>query len=150
MSPRSCNSPTTTGEEAARTNGRSNSGFKGKGKSSRRARCRGSGRRATKHRLNGLWAANTNYNNNKMKHEEILGMMERRSYERRKKRVTDEEIKQWLEEEEYEEWNSFEMDKLEAELSGKTPIVEDRSFGSIPIPNNSTRRGFQGYEHPTE
>jgi hypothetical protein len=79
-----------------------------------------------------LWAANTNYNNNKLKHEEILGMMERRSYERRKKRVTDEEIKQWLEEEEYEEWNTFEMDKLEAELSSKTLAIDSRSFGSIP------------------
>ena len=60
-------------------------------------------------------------------------MMECRSYERRKKRVTDEEIKQWLEEEEeYEEWNTFEMDKLEAELLSKTPAIDNRSFGSIP------------------
>jgi hypothetical protein len=46
-----------------------------------------------------------------------MNMMERRSYERRKKKVSDEEIKQWLEEEDFKYWNAFEMDKLDEELT---------------------------------
>ena len=133
MSSRSCNSPSTTGEETARKNAKCNSGKGKRGKSSRRARCRGSGRRASKYRLsNGLWAANSNNNNNKLKHEEIMSMMERRSYERRKKRVTDEDVMRWVEEEESEFWMSSEMDALDARLADTIAVSNDRSFGSIP------------------
>ena len=92
MSRRSRNSPHTTGEETAQTNANINSGLTGnRGESSRRARCRGSGRRASNYcRENGLWAANTKTNNNQLKHEEIMSMMDRRSWERRQNRVTDE------------------------------------------------------------
>jgi hypothetical protein len=68
-----------------------------------------------------------------LKHEEIMSMMDRRSYERRKNKVSDEAIKQWLEEEEFEHWNAFEMDKLEEELSKTYKVQEDKSFGNIPL-----------------
>ena len=93
MSFRSCNSPLTTGEEAARTNAKINSGEGDRGHSSRRTRCRGSGRRATRYRLNNeLWAARSKHNNMQLKHEDIMGMMERRSSESRKARVTEEDV----------------------------------------------------------
>lgn len=59
-------------------------------------------------------------------------MMERRSHERRKKRVTDEDVMRWVEEEESEFWMSSEMDALDARLSDRANISNDRSFGSIP------------------
>jgi predicted secreted protein len=77
MSGRGCNSPSSTGEETARKNANFNSGTRGT--SSRHARCRGSGRRATKWRLNReAWAANTGGKTNKqLKHEEVMGLMSR-------------------------------------------------------------------------
>jgi hypothetical protein len=94
VSCRSRNSLLTTGEETARTNGNYNSGIKGnRGKSSRRTRCRGSGQRASTYRReNGLWAANNKTNNTQLKHEEIMSMMDRRSFERSWSRVTDEDV----------------------------------------------------------
>jgi hypothetical protein len=59
-------------------------------------------------------------------------MMERRSYERRKKRVTDEDVQRWVEERDQEFWQSGEMDALESRLADMEMIDNDRSFGSIP------------------
>jgi hypothetical protein len=39
-----------------------------------------------------LWAANNKTNNTQLKHEEIMSMMDRRSFERSWSRVTDEDV----------------------------------------------------------
>jgi hypothetical protein len=79
------NSPITTGEETAWTNAKYNSGNGVRGNLSRLVRCRGSGRQATKYRPNNKsWAARSKLNNTKLKHEDIMSMMERRSYKCRR------------------------------------------------------------------
>ena len=134
MSRRSRNSPRTTGEETAQKNANINSGLTGnRGESSRRARCRGSGRRASNYRReNGLWAANTKINNNKLKHEEIMSMMDRRSWERRQNRVTDEDIERWVEAEDFERSNRIDMELMEAEMKAASSITRSEAVGNVP------------------
>jgi hypothetical protein len=38
----------------------------------------------------------------KLKHEDVVSMMERRSFEARRARVTDVDVKRWVEEEDFE------------------------------------------------
>jgi hypothetical protein len=59
-------------------------------------------------------------------------MMERRSHERRKNRVTDEDVMKWVEEEEQDFWSTSDMDSLDARFEVTASITNDRSFGSIP------------------
>ena len=134
MSSWSCNSPLPTGEEAARTNAKSKSGNGVRGNSSRRARCRGSGRRAAKQRFNdGLWAARSKHNNVKLKHEDIVSMMERRSYERRKSRVNEDDVQRWVEEENFERDHGAEMLQMEISLSEiMEPVLACPPHGSVP------------------
>ena len=134
MSSRSCNSPLTTGEEAARTNAKYNSGNGVRGNSSRRTRCRGSGRRATCYRLNSeSWAARSKHNNVKLKHEDVVSMMERRSFEARRARVTDVDVKRWVEEEDFERDRGAEMVQMDAVLAeAMEPVITHPPHGSIP------------------
>ena len=59
-------------------------------------------------------------------------MMERRSHERRKNQVTDEDVMKWVEEEEQDFWSTSDMDSLDARFEVTASITNDRSFGSIP------------------
>jgi hypothetical protein len=124
----------TTGKEAARTNAKCNSGTGVKGNSTRHARCRRSVRRAAKLRFsNGLWAARSKHNNGKLKHEDIMSMMERRSHERRKARVNDEDVQWWVEEENYERDRGAEMQQMDVMLlESMEPTVIHPSHGSVP------------------
>lgn len=132
MSCRGCNPPSTTGGEAARTNARTKSG--NRGYSSRRTRCRGSGRRATKHRLNKeLWAARGKTNTqNTLSHEEITSMMKART-QRGRQRVTEAEIESWVQDEAFTREHSLDMAaaQLEVRLHALS-TVSVPALGNVP------------------
>lgn len=134
MSTRSCNSPTSTGEEAARTNANIESGQMGnRGTSSRRARCLKSGRRASKfRRTNEEWAAKIKTNNKKLKHEEIKSMMGRRLFDRKKARVTEEDVQRWVEEQEQHKRQQVEMYMLQTQMETSTERQSYPTLGSVP------------------
>ena len=135
MRGRSRNSPQSTGEETARSNANCNSGIgkNNRGTSSRRARCRKSGRRASNYRrLNEEWAATCNANNNTLKHKEIMSMMDKRSYDRRRLRVTDEQVKNWVEEQDHITLHQAEMDGMKADLDATTEHTLYPPLGSVP------------------
>ena len=132
MSPRSRNSPNITGEEAARTNANFNSDNGERGNSSRRARCRKSGRRAFKHRRdNESWAAKSKSNKNKLKHEDIVSMISRRTFDKKSSRVTEEDVKQWVESEEFEQRSVASMCILERQLEQTSVSKDYPAHGSI-------------------
>ena len=124
-----CNLSHTTDREAARTNRNCDSGNRGNGgiNSSRRARCRMSGRRASNYRRdNESWAAivktNNNLNNQTIMHEDIVRMVSSHTANRSRATVTDEEVERWTEKEEYEKTNGYEMNRLERELVAQYPV----------------------------
>lgn len=120
----------TTSDEAAWTNAKNCSGQEERGLSSRHACCHGSGWRALKLcRNNDNWAAETKTNK---QDEEIMQVMDRRSFKRRKMKVTDDELKSWIEEEEFEKTNSVAMLLMEADLDKNTASHKDQAMGSIP------------------
>ncbi len=112
------------------------SGNKGlRGTSSRHARCRKSGRRASKfRRTNEEWAAILKTNNKSLKHEEILSMMETRSYGKRRARVTEDQVKQWVEEQDYQTLRQVEMEMLKAQMEEHTARPSYPALGSVSSP----------------
>ena len=115
--PQGCN------RETALTNGNCNSGIGeiGVRHSSRRSRCRASGRRATANRrAQESWAAMSESNNKllneTMKHEEIVNMVERHTVGRARHSVTEEEVERWIDEEDFERDNSADMMKAATEM----------------------------------
>ena len=134
MSARGCNPPPTTGGETARTNARSNSGNRGI-HSSRQARCRKSGRRATKYRrANESWAAISSRGKIKsqLKHQEIVSLVESRTFGRQRHSVTDEDIARWVEEEEFEHEKRQEMNRMARELDSKATAAVVDPWGHMP------------------
>eukprot|EP00956_Cyclotella_meneghiniana_P032414 scaffold89146_cov64-Cyclotella_meneghiniana.AAC.5 len=68
-----------------------------------------------------------------LKHEDILGMLERRSCERRKARVTEEDVQQWVEEEDFERYHGAEMMQLGNIMTeAMEPITSHPSHGYVP------------------
>jgi hypothetical protein len=60
-------------------------------------------------------------------------MMERRSHERRKARVNDEDVQWWVEEENYERDRGAEMQQMDVMLlESMEPTVIHPSHGSVP------------------
>eukprot|EP00956_Cyclotella_meneghiniana_P038679 scaffold157988_cov45-Cyclotella_meneghiniana.AAC.2 len=95
-----------------------------RGHPSRRARCRKSGRRATNYRLSSAsWAAKTT-TSNKLKHEEVMSMIDRRSSGTRRSRITDDNIRDWVESEAFESRNAASMSILESKLN-ETSVTKD-------------------------
>lgn len=99
----------------------------------RHTRC-GSGQRAAKFcREHKLWAAKSKTNNKQLRHEEIMSLMDRRSYKCQRSRVVDEDVKWWMEEEDFEAFHRFEMDIMEAEMNAKSNYVRSTAVGNIHL-----------------
>ena len=110
MSRRGRNSPSSTGEETAWANAKCNSG--NGVNSSRSTRCRGSSQRATKHRLNNeQWAAifGESTTNNNIKHDDIMRILDRHASRRKRSSITDQEVEQWIADDEWEAQNAAAM-----------------------------------------
>eukprot|EP00956_Cyclotella_meneghiniana_P026552 scaffold57678_cov40-Cyclotella_meneghiniana.AAC.2 len=121
----------TTDEEAAGKNRENQSGKGVRGHSSRRARCRKSGRRATNYRLSsGSWAAKTT-TIKKLKHEEVVAMVDKRSKGARRSRITDENIRDWVESEAFESRNAASMSILESKLHESSAAKDYPAHGSV-------------------
>lgn len=69
----------------------------------------------------------------KLKHEDVVSMMERRSFEARRARVTDVDVKRWVEEEDFERDRGAEMVQMDAVLAeAMEPVItipEERPDG---------------------
>eukprot|EP00956_Cyclotella_meneghiniana_P005297 scaffold6643_cov38-Cyclotella_meneghiniana.AAC.1 len=116
--------------EAAGKNCENQSGKGDRGHPSRRARCRKSGRRATNYRLSkGSWAAKTT-TINKLKHEEVVAMIDKRSYGARRSRITDDNIRDWVESEAFESRNAASMSILESKLNETSAAKDYPAHGS--------------------
>ena len=61
-------------------------------------------------------------------------MMSARSHERRKARVTDEQVKQWVEEQDYQTLHQVEMDLFKAQMEEKSAMALYPPHGSVPSP----------------
>jgi hypothetical protein len=70
----------------------------------------------------------------KLKHEDIMSMiMERRSFEARRARVTEEDVKRWVEDEDFERDRGAEMVQMDAVLAeAMEPVITHPPHGSIP------------------
>ena len=131
MTHQGCNLPHVTGRESALTNAKSNSD--NRGSSSRSVRCRKSGRRATKHRLaNGPWAARGRNKSSKASHDEVVSLIRRRSYNRKHRWVSDEEVASWIEEEKWETEHIIEMMEARFDMDMGTDVLHDDELGSLP------------------
>jgi hypothetical protein len=62
-----------------------------------------------------------------------MSLIDRRSYERRKNRVTDEDVQRWVEEEEFERFNRVEMDSFQTEMDSRLEMSRSKAVGSIPL-----------------
>jgi hypothetical protein len=133
MSPRGCNSPSSTGEEAAWANANYNSG--NHGGSSRSMRCHGSSRRAAQYRrTNEQWAAQfgDSTTNNKIKHEAIMKILDRRTSKCKRHSVTDQEIEQWVADEEWVSQNVAAINVANFTWGQNTSSTEDPPLGNVP------------------
>jgi hypothetical protein len=79
-----------------------------------------------------LWAANNKTNNNRLKHEEIMSMMDRSSLEWRRSRVTEEDVERWVEAEDFERTNRVDMEIMEAEMNAAASSIRSEAVGNVP------------------
>ena len=107
------------------------------GGSSRSTRCHGSSRRASNYRRNNeQWAAqfgeSTNNDNNKIKHEDIMKILDRRAAKRKHHTVTDHEVEQWVADEEWAAKNAAAMNISNLTWAFNTSTDEHPPLGNVP------------------
>jgi hypothetical protein len=61
-----------------------------------------------------------------------MSMMDKRSFERRRNHVTDEEVQRWAEADEFERFNRIDMEQMEADMSANTSVIRSLAVGSVP------------------
>jgi hypothetical protein len=61
-----------------------------------------------------------------------MSMMDRRSWERSRNIVTDEDIERWVEAEDFERSNRIEMELMEAEMNASSSIIRSEAVGNVP------------------
>ena len=133
MSRRGRNSPSSTGEETAWANAKCNSG--NGVSSSRFTRCRGSSQRTTKHRLNNeQWAAifGESTTNNNIKHDDIMRILDRHASRRKRSSITDQEVEQWIADDEWEAQNAAAMSIANVQWGLNTESTEHPPLGNVP------------------
>jgi hypothetical protein len=67
-----------------------------------------------------------------------MSMMNRVSFERRRSRVTDEDVQRWVEAED-ERFNRIDMEQMEADMNATTSVVRCSAVGSVP---SVSRKGY--------
>jgi hypothetical protein len=85
-------------------------------------------------RNNEQWAAQfgESTNNNKIKHEEIMKILDKRTAKRKCHTVTDQEVEQWVADEDWANRNAAAISVSNLTWGLNTSAVEDPPLGNVP------------------